>query len=160
MKFKLNETAVNTESKGILLNTTKLISPEDPEIFQSLKLEYDDMNSTSKFMAKGAAALICAILTHERVYFAMTRKTLQNLMLNDPNLPAELRKSFSPNNWARMLSAFYNDFGLIKLKVPGTKRRSSVFEVVHPEILTYLTPKVNAEKQLIDAVKFSQGKKR
>lgn len=156
--FGIKDKIVKFESKGLLLSVVQLIKPQDPEIFQILKADYEQINKSSKAAEKAALSLIGGILTHKRIYFAMTVKSLKKLMLSDPNIPDEFKSGFSPNDWSRLLSCFYNDLGLIKLKYPGVKRKASAFEVIDPELLAYLTPKVDAEAQLAETLKFCQKK--
>lgn len=146
------------EMRSLVLNSVQLIGPDcDPELL-NLKPEYDQIDKFSKATEKAAISLIGAIITHRRIHFAMTRKSLQQLMLKDPNTPEQYRTAFSPNEWSRILSHLYNNAKLIKLTVKGQKRKMSAFEVVDVDLLAYLTPKVDAEAQLIETLKFCQKK--
>lgn len=148
------------ESMGVVLNTVQLIDADcDPEMLY-LKPEYDLIDKSSKATEKAAISLIGGIITHQRIHFAMTRKSLQQLMLKDPNTPEEFRTSFSPNEWSRILNHLYNNAKLIKLTAQGSKRKMSAFEVIDKDLLAYLIPKVDAKAQLAETLKFCQAKKR
>lgn len=157
-KFGTKDSSKIIESKGLMLNTIRHITYQDPEVFQMIKNDYNDIDKSSRALQKAYTSLICAILTHERIYFALTRKNMLTLMLTDPNIPKELRSGFSPNEWPRLKAKFYNECCLLKLIYQGEKRMASAYEVIHPEILKYLEPKVDREKQLQETLAFCQKK--
>lgn len=158
MKYNEKEIMSISYYKPLLLERTKLINSQDPFVFQDLLREYKGLDTTSSAALRAVCTLTNAILTHERLYFAMTRDDIKNMMKLDSNIPKNLRKGFNNGQWSIILMKLYNDFGVIKLLHQGNTKRASAFEVIHPDIVQYLEPKVNREKQLEETLAFCQKK--
>jgi hypothetical protein len=121
----------------VLLKETTLLTSTHNALLASLRDDYLNLDDKSNVYEKAFLTLLNAILTQERVYFALSRRSMQELMRNDLNFKNP--EAFSNNSWAAILAKFYNQFKVIRLIKQGTTRTASAFEVIHPEILTHLS---------------------
>lgn len=138
----------------------RAISPEDDEIFQELKLEYEKINQFSNSKQRFLCTLICSILIQERLYFAMSKMGLNKLMKQDVNL-GNFNVGIDNNiSWASILAWLYNDVKLLELVQQGPRRKPSVFRInkdseLGKKIYDYLLVKgINKVSQRTEAIEF------
>jgi hypothetical protein len=156
MSFNIKQTAQQADKDKVLLSHIRPIVETDCPLLLSILQDYNALTKASNEYERATCTLITAILQQERLYFALSRNAMRDLMIKDENLGRH-RATFSNGVWPSLLAKFYNDFGLIKLIQQGNTRTASIFEVVHPELVSYLKTKIaDIEKQKVEALAFGK----
>lgn len=145
-------------NKKVLLTEIRQITMDDCPLLLSILEDYKALDQRSSKYEKAFCTLVASILIQERVYFAMTRRSFQELMLNDSNYPEGVSGAFSNGDWSSILAKFYNQFKIIELVQPGDRFNASIFKVTHPEILEYLSGRIDIEAQALQTIEFNQNR--
>lgn len=157
MGFNIKETAIQADKDRVLLSHIRLIQDTDCTLLLSIREDYRALTKDSNVYERACCTLIASILLQERLYFGLSRTAMRDLIIKDDNL-GDFRSTFSNGIWPSLLAKFYDDFGLIKMIQKGTTRTASIFEVVHPELVAYLSTKISADEQKIEALAFGLSK--
>jgi len=144
-----------TKNELIILKTTKVIQPEDlihPHWQMSQDL-YDDLNNESfgyDPISRALATMLNSAIHQNKVCFAVTRTSLQNLIRSDQNYTFEQGKAFSSNQYKDVIKKA-TDSGIFEIIFDNdkTSRKPLGLKIALPEILEYMKVDINEQtKQL------------
>lgn len=142
---------LNTLSKSIILkDITQLTANENNPLLIDL---YNSYKLAVKSDSKAACSLVNAIITHKLYYFAITRRSLDDLIRTDVN--HRNSSSFEPKAYKALLFHLSQTLGLIELVHKGTARTAAGFKVIHPDIVQYLDSLgIDKDSQLKELIAF------
>jgi rRNA-processing protein FCF1 len=146
------------KNNPILLHEVRLITPDDCPLLLKIKEDYDLVDGNSNFKERAFNTLVTSIIIQERIYFAVTRRSMQSMMARDPNLGI-YNQAFSTNSWASLLAAFYNQFEIMEMIHKGNTQTASAFRLKDLEIAEYLIDKgIDPVKQKAETLEFCNKK--
>lgn len=138
----------------VLLQTPALINKRSEKVFVDLLAQYAAIDSV---WSKVACTIACAILTQQRAYFALTRRVLQDIVMQDPNHC--LKSGFSNGQYKELIFHLTETFELIELVNEGTRNTAMGFKAVHPDLVSYLSSiQVDNDSQLAEMNEFCNAR--
>lgn len=147
---KLSDLLDDPSLSKIMLEDVRKISSNDIKPLMDLISEYIicDQRRTHPEIAtlKAACSIILSCVLQQRVYFALTAKSLQDLIRRDPNFIGE-NIPFHNRKWKQVKMLLIEKYKVIKQIDPGTHKNASMYKIIHPETLKYLETIVDLKAQ-------------
>lgn len=155
--IKLDIASKQEVSKTLpLLVITRKIVDEDRfahEVWVWMKDQYSNINEADA-IGKLVCSVINAILTQERICFAISRRGLQELLKNDKNFNT-VGLGFNNNIYPTIIAKLH-EWGIVKTIHESTGYSATGYEVIEEGLLAHLGRKVDRNTQYVEVLKFCE----
>lgn len=129
--------------------------PSNDAIWIELKQKYESVDLADPIL-RASLSLMNSILTQERVYFAMNRRGLKELIEKDLNIDERYRLGFKDQYYSAIIHSLI-DWGIIIRLKTASRGKAGIFQVVHEGLLNYLMKRVDSKLQFTQAMEFHEG---
>ncbi len=151
MNTKLNIANARAEELKTqeLLQITNTVVDKDVfphEIWVWLRTQYENITESDP-VSRAACSIINSFLYQERVYFAISRRSIQTLIKNDKNFSKHYRGVGFKSTYYSKILHFLMSNDIIKKVEDGSDTTASGFQVVDEHCLSFLSRKIDLQKQ-------------
>lgn len=137
----------DTERLVLLQKCTTIPKKTNKPLWQALQTQYK-VAGMQDSIGMAICSIINSIITQKRIYFAMSRESLKELMGQDHNHNFE---GFKNTHYAKILRQLY-EMNIVK-KIFEIKGKATGFEVIDSDLVLYLN-NVNRNQQYLEISSF------
>ncbi len=131
------------------LTLTRNLSNENGlphEVWDWLKEQYNDINEYDS-VSKAMVSVLNSILNQERIFFAISRKGMLELVKSDMNFKTTKGTGFKTTLYSKILSKLQEDGYISKFQDSDNGLTATGYEVCDEYLLSYLDRKIDRIKQ-------------